>query len=82
MLVGSPLSHWVPLAALAVLAAFDLMAQYLAAATDLPHWLHLSYDVIDFLQLLVDPVSHECLHITRHVHCCTYNTIIGAYIFL
>jgi len=46
-----------PLAALAVLAALDLTAQYLAAATDLPHWLHLSYDVIDFLQVLVDPIS-------------------------
>ena len=57
MLVGSPYTHWVPLAALAVLAALDLTAQYLAAATDLPHWLHLSYDVIDFLQVLVDPIS-------------------------
>ena len=51
VLLGSPVSHWLPLWALAVLAAADLGAQYLAAATPLPTYLHLSRQVIHFLQV-------------------------------
>ena len=51
MLLGSKMSHWVPMTLLAAMAALDLLAQYTVAATDLPQLLHVSPDVIRFLRV-------------------------------
>jgi len=59
VLLGSRMSHWVPMTLLAAMAAVDLLAQYAVAATDLPQLLGVSGRVIRFLQVSVcDAWSH------------------------
>ena len=51
VLLGSKMSHWVPMTLLAAMAAVDLLAQYTVAATDLPQLLGVCARVIRFLQV-------------------------------
>ncbi len=60
VLLGSRMSHWVPMTLLAAMAAVDLLAQYTVAATDLPQLLGISGRIIRFLQ-----VSSLSLGLTR-----------------